>query len=227
MTEQTAEWVLYAIAAVGVIVWLAGLRFLIASVQARKLAAQRAAEQLELSEPPNENLIYGSAEVTGRPDDLSTRAAAALAGGTAGYVGLLKILERTADRLTFERAGTMAGGHAGRSPVLNGQIRFTGQGPDRTRIDYAVQVAAGRGLLLGGVIFQILGLVALFVGFSVTTTFVVPNHNPAVRGQVFQMLQVGHFLWPPFLFGGIFRLRDRWVRDAFDALVHNLPHLKI
>lgn len=60
MTEQTAEWIIYAIAAVGVIVWLAGLRFLIASAQARKLAAQRAAEQLELSEPPAENLIYGS-----------------------------------------------------------------------------------------------------------------------------------------------------------------------
>jgi hypothetical protein len=182
---------------------------------------------MELSEPPAENLIFGSAEVTGTPEELSTRAAAALAGGTTGYFGLLKILDRTADRLTFERAGSMAGGQAGRSPVLSGQIRFTGQGSGRTRIDYAVQVGAGRGLLLGGVVMQLLGLVALCVGFWVISTYAIPHPNSGVRGQVFQMLQVGHFLWPPFLFGGIFRLRDRWVRDAFDALVHNLPHLKV
>jgi hypothetical protein len=226
MNEQTAEWILYAITAVAAVAWLAGLRFLIASAAARKLAARSAAEHMDLHEPISDNLIYGAAEVPGQPDELSARAAAVLASGQTSNLGLIKIVERTADRLTFEQAGPSDGGRCGRSPVLHGQFRFTAQGSDRTRIDYAASLAAGRGLLVAGVIVQFLGLAAIIIGFVLIRTLVVPNPNLAVRGQVFQMLQVVHFLWPSFLFGGLFRLRDRWVRAAFDTLVHNLPHLK-
>jgi len=40
------------------------------------------------------------------------------------------------------------------------------------------------------------------------------------------MGQVIHFLWPPFLFGGLYRRVQTHVRNTFDSLVHNLPYLK-
>ena len=164
MTEHVAELMLYAISALGALVWLAGLRFLIASAQAGRLVSRQTAEQLEMEEPPTDDMIVGSAEVTGQPADLVSRAASLLAGGTASSLGLLKIVDRASDRLTFERAGEYAGGHAGRSLILKGQFRFAALGSNRTRIIYAVQLAPRRALLIGGVLFQFLGLAVLGVG---------------------------------------------------------------
>jgi len=38
------------------------------------------------------------------------------------------------------------------------------------------------------------------------------------------MLQVVHFLWPPFLFGGLYRRGRSAVREAFEVMIHNLPY---
>ena len=81
-----------------------------------------------------------------------------------------------------------------------------------------------QGLFICGVIFQILGLIALAVGFLLVHLFVVQSQNPAVRWQTMQMAQVVHFLWPPFLFGGLDRMHHRIVSRAFDTFVHNLPY---
>ena len=51
-------------------------------------------------------------------------------------------------------------------------------------------------------------MVALVAGSWAIRTFVVPHPDPAIRGQVFQMCQVAHFLWPPFLFAGLYRARN-------------------
>ena len=79
-------------------------------------------------------------------------------------------------------------------------------------------------MLVGGAAVLMLGLIALVVGFLVMQTYVISSPNPAVRGQVFQMCQVVHFLWPPFLFGGLYRKKFSVVRAGFDTLVHNLPY---
>ena len=51
-------------------------------------------------------------------------------------------------------------------------------------------------------------LVAFVVGFWAIHTYVVPN--PQIRGQTIQIVQLVHFLWPPFLFFG---LRRRMARE--------------
>ena len=66
----------------------------------------------------------------------------------------------------------------------------------------------------GAAVVQLLGLAAILIGFWLIGTYVVPNPNPAIRGQTFQMLQVVHFLWPPFLFGWLHRLRYTAVQSA-------------
>ena len=45
-----------------------------------------------------------------------------------------------------------------------------------------------------------LGIPALMVLSAVIWYFCVKSENAGVRGQVFQMLQISHVLWPPFLF---------------------------
>jgi len=82
----------------------------------------------------------------------------------------------------------------------------------------------GRGLLWWGASFQLLGLIALAVGFWLIRTYVVPDPDPAVRGQTVQMAQAVHFLWPPFLFGALYRRGYKALRTALDTLVHNLPY---
>ena len=164
-----------------------------------------------------EGLIVGHAEIPGTPADLSAKAAAILAKEQ------LKIVERTETRVVFEGAGPGLMSAVGQY-VRRGELRLTAIGGDRTGVDYAIAVPEGRTLLKVAALVQILGLVALAGGFYLMTTLVVPSPNPAVRAQSLQMMQVIHFLWPPFLFGGVYRMRRRAVQARFEILVNNLPY---
>jgi hypothetical protein len=229
---RTAEYVLYGITAIGAVVWLLGLEFLIATIRRdRRTDAQEyglfAADE---ARTPGK-LILGAAEVDGQAAELSARAASVLAN--VGMSGLLKILERTDDRIVFEGMG---GGHGGAvgynvpTSVLTwgrfqrGQILLKPVRSNRTRIEYALETPGGLGLIWGGVAFQFVGLVALVVGVWAMISYVVSNPDPVVRYQVFQMIQVANFLWPSFLFCALHRQRGRALRAGFDALIHNLPY---
>jgi len=222
MDVQTAQVILYTITGVAVVVWLTGLRFLIASFRTRK---ERVVEQFGAADAAPENVVAGKAEVEGRPADLAAKAASLLAKEGIGPFGQLKILEVTDDRVRFEGSGRTRARRSVEHSTYQGQLTFTPAAHGRTCIEYRIGLSPGRGLFIGGAIFQTLGLIALAVGFWLIHTLVVPNPNPAIRGQTFQMLQVVHFLWPPFLFGGLYRTARRTVRTRFDTLIHNLPHI--
>jgi hypothetical protein len=224
MSAETAQVILYAITALAVVVWAAGLRFLVRSVRKPKLADEALLHEFDPAGPPPEGLIVGHAEVQGRPPELAAKAASVLAREGVGPFAQLKILDRTENRVIFEGAGPGPRGQSPGQPVRRGELRFTAIGNDRTAIDYAIAIAEGRVLLALGAVFQILGLIAIVAGFWLVHTFVVPNPNPAVRGQTLQMLQVSHFLWPSFLFGSLYRMRRRGVQTRFDVLTHNLPY---
>ena len=219
MNSATAEIVLYGITAIGAVVWCFGLRFLLASRRPRQPAP---ADRFSMAKPAPNNVIQGSAEVEGEPGELAVKAAASLAKGIDIQVGPLKILDRSDERVAFEGPGP-----GGRSPgqIINrGEVRFRRASRGKTDIDYEVEISRGQWLFIGGVICQILGLVALAVGFLLIHFFVVQSQDPQVRWQTVQMVQVVHFLWPPFLFGGLYRMHHRVVSRAFDTLVHNLPY---
>jgi hypothetical protein len=69
-----------------------------------------------------------------------------------------------------------------------------------------------------------LGLIALAVGGWAVFTYVASSPEPAVRWQTVQMVHVVHFLWPPFLFGALYRRGMQGVAAQFEALAHNLPY---
>jgi hypothetical protein len=223
MQPETARMILFAVAAAASVVWLIGLWFLVGSFHAGRAAGPRPFEPLDPAGPPAGNVIRDRAEVEGRPAGLAAKAASILAGETMGPWSQLKILERTAERITFEGAGAVSASRAA-APIRRGQLEFRSLTGDRTAISYEVEIAARRWLLWLGGCVQALGLAALLIGFWAIDRYVVTSNDPAVRGQVFQMVQVVHFLWPAFLFGGLYRMGRRAVRAQFDLLIHNLPY---
>ncbi len=225
MNAETARLVLFAITAVAMVTWVIGLRFLIRSAKVPGRAGRGQEDRFGPEQPTPKNLVVGNAEVEGQAADLLAKATAALASQAMGALGQFRILQRTDDCVTFEGSGPSHGSKSGGQIIRRGQFQFTPLGGSRTAIDYAIDVSSGRGLLIGGAVAQILGLIAIVVGFLLIYTLVLPNPEPAVRGQVFQMFQVVHFLWPPFLFGGLYRYRHRLVRDGLKTFVHNLPYL--
>ncbi len=52
--------------------------------------------------------------------------------------------------------------------------------------------------------------------------YVLPSPNPGVRNQAVQMVQVVHFLWPPFLFAALSGQASRFLWARIKALVHNM-----
>jgi len=216
MNASTAEMVLYAITAVAVVVWIEGLRFLAATVRKGRKAGEEFAKPDE-SAPAD--IIYGSAEVQGRAAELSQRAAAIMAARS------IKICERTDESIVFETPREFVPGSNVNLPPLSGQMRFTPLSAQTTRVDYALAKPRVRVLLIMGFVFQALGFAAIVAGFLVIYFLVVPNQHPGVRWQTVQMVQVVHFLWPPFLFAGIYRKSASFVRAQFDTFIHNLPFL--
>jgi hypothetical protein len=220
MSTETAELFVAIAAGVGFIAWLAGLQFLIASARVGRNEAPAGGN---LGEPLPENWLVGSADVDGQPAALAKRAAAFLVKETAGPLGPIKIVERNDNRLVFEHVGPVTGAGQG-SWLRRGEMRFTALDNRRTRIDYAIERGSIRWLLRVGALFLLLGLLVLVVGGGLMVTLVIPSPDPALRTQAVQMVQVVHFLWPPFLMGYLYRRGIRSVRATFDALAHNLPY---
>jgi hypothetical protein len=223
MDAKTAEWVLVAITAVAAIVWLVGVQFLIRSFPG-VIASHEDDERLDVQEPPPSNWICSVVAVEGQAGNLIAKAVSALASGNAPGIGLVKILERGDDRLVVEGVRGDPSGRQSLGGVRHAEFRFTSLGRDRTEIRCVAQVADQQWLLWVGALFQVLGLAALIAGFLLVKTLVVTSPNPAVRWQTVQMLQVCHFLWPVFLFGGLYRFGRRTVQAGLDLLVHNLPY---
>jgi hypothetical protein len=222
MSPEAAQIALWVILAVGAVVWLAGLQFLLAS-RRRRAAPQEALGEGALAGEGREGWLSGSAEVDGEAIALASRAASALAKGSPYTFGPVKILEKTDDLIRFERVGGDVGHQPGGQLFRRGELRFTPLRPGRTRIEWAVEPARLRFLLWLGGLFLALGLLALVGGGWAIATYVVSDPDPAVRGQTFQMLQAVHFLWPPFLCGGLYRRLSRVAPAQLEALVHNLP----
>lgn len=220
MDAETAQLVLIGITGLGAIFWVVALNFL-----SRCSRRGQSTESLAFGESWSTNHLIGGTEVDGQPRQLAARAAAVLVQGNQSFFGPVKIAEKTDDRIAFERLEGLANQSAGHW-FRRVELRFTPVSPARTRVEWLVEPANIRWLLQLGVFFQVAGLLALLIGCALIHTYVVSSPDPAVRWQTLQMLQAVHFLWPPFLFGSLYRKGMRAVPLQLEALANNLPYLK-
>jgi hypothetical protein len=216
MDEESAKFMVIAITAVGALAWLAGLTVVLRASRERQQSALRAAERFSVEGEFAPGTIIGETEVEGHPEELSSKLASQLARESVGPFGPVKIVARDSREVAFEPAGAPINGFRG------GRIQLTKAGP-RTKVEYALETSSN-GLLIGAWIALALGLAALIVAPWLAFTYALPSPNPNVRAQAFQVFQMVHFLWPPFLFAFLSRQPGRMFRARMDALVHNLPY---
>ncbi len=216
MGADTAQTIWAVGTIIAAVVWLLGLWFLVASSRRRETAPELPVDHFAQVEEVPKHAFLGTVEVNGPAPVLMEKAASLLVREAFGF---LKIQERTNNRLVFERIGPVRAGvpHWGR-------LRFLALGSGRTRIDYALAPPSSGWLLWLGGFFQACGLAALVAGSWLIHEYCVPSPEPALRTQAIQMVQVAHFLWPPFLCGALYRRRQRNVRQGYALLLQNLPH---
>jgi hypothetical protein len=225
MSIDVAQIVLAVITALAAVVWLAGLSFLLASARPGTRNEDWESADPEVREEPPAQSVSGSAEVEGQAGALAAKAASLFAQNKLFPFGPFKIVEKSESRLRFEQVGP-TGGPPAAGWVRRGQLRFTPLGSGRTRVEWTVALAPRSWLLwLGGGI-QVASLIALVAGGWAVYTFFASSHDPALRWQTLQMLQVSHLLWPPFLFGAVYRQGRRLVAAQFEALANNLPYMR-
>ncbi len=70
-----------------------------------------------------------------------------------------------------------------------------------------------------------LGVAAILAAAVVFPVLVIPSDNPAIRAQTAQVLQLVHFLWPPFLLTHQARRARSVVADRIGDLMANLPYV--
>ena len=237
MDQQTAEYILYGITAVAVFIWVIGLNFVAKSRRHTTFPSQDRWQDPETVPP---NLIHGTTQVEGRPEEWIAKTASLIAQGKVPNTGLLVVLETTANRIVFrghpgsatigDVAPAYAGGYTVMRPsygslIERGEFLFTPLNERQTQIDYAVSVKGSSRMLWTAYGIQLLGFAAIVAGFVLIKCFIVPSPSPAVRAQAFQMIQCFHFLWPPFLFAGLYRGRFSATRTGFKIFVSNLPYM--
>ncbi|MBN1417600.1 MAG: hypothetical protein JXP34_02425 [Planctomycetes bacterium] len=224
MSVETAELIFYPTAILLAIVWLAGVRFALASLRPpRRREEERAFSPAAEIDP---DAIEGDLVIEGEPEALARRLASQLAGSFAGAGSAVfpaKVTECTAERVTFER--TPGGGRSGLFSFDGGIVTFHREG-ERIRVRYAVSLRRSRRL------FRILAYLVCFlygglfvIGCPILIwTLVLPSEDPGVRAQVIQTLQMVHGVWPPFLIGFVASRVRKMTAAYFETLLANLPY---
>lgn len=223
MTEESARLILIAIAGVATLVWVCGLLFVVASARSGAGARSPSREGRRDHDRSDPGWLEGGTEVEGDPAELLDAAVSALVSGGVPGIGAVRIVETKDDEVVFEGLGPAVQGQPafGRARLRFLRTRTSG----RTRVEYAVR-SRGRGLLVAAGAVQALGLAAIALGAVLIDALVVRSERTEMRWQVLQMLQAVHFLWPPFLFAGLYRAQLRSLRTRIEAFAGNLAFLE-
>jgi hypothetical protein len=101
------------------------------------------------------------------------------------------------------------------------EFNFEPAGKGSVRVSYCIGYARLIQLvkkIAFGIIFGV-GLPVMVIVGTIIWLLVVQSDNPGVRWQVFQTLQIGHALWPPFLFLRFYHLGRRHSRNFVENLI--------
>ncbi len=192
MALATATFWLHVLTGIALVLWSAGAWFV-----RRTAAASR--------EP-----MRGEARVAMRPADVVRHVADRIVRATVeSAFHRAKVDAVTDSDVRWHAAG--ARGHHGRVTAA-----ADGNG---SRVQW--ELTGESSLLRGARIVVWCGAAAIVALHYVVHEWVLPSEHPAIRGQVFQMAQAVHLLWPPFLLAGLARKLRRAAFDDVERTVHN------
>lgn len=222
MSLEAAEIVFYSVTAVMAVVWIVGVRFAFSRLRGERPA--EAAGWTGEDSNVNENALTGEAVVEGDQEALSKKIAELLTTQLFPSAGIVKITERTPDRVSVEVSSPGAGkrGLLFRTATLT--LHPEGS---RVRVRYRVPIGGRKSALRA--MAWLLGFLygGLFVvGAPVLIWFLVlRSDDENTRGQVFQIFQMVHGVWPPYLVGFLCSRMRKAVSTSFDTLLANLQHM--
>jgi hypothetical protein len=224
MDPDVARTVVIALAAVELGLWIVALQVLFRAAREGEVKPAEFAQELAVDD--GVGTITGAVEVDGPAEALSSKLVERLVRGGLGMFGPVKIVAADRREVVFE--APRATGSAAGFGVLGfhgGKVRFSPAG-SRTRLEYAVETSSARRRVLLGIgwLTLALGMAALGIGIWLEFAYVLPSPHAGLRAQAVQMIQVIHFLWPPFLLAYLARQPSRLLRTQMEVLLHNLPY---
>ncbi len=218
MDEYVARMIAWSILSIAVVVWLISVRY-VGRAQ-RPLPRSDDSERFGVEPPvtPRDELV-GEVPIDAAPAGLAARLARALAQAQAGPLGPLKLTHVDDDHVAFEQLERQ-----GHYRIRDGEVQFARGDSGGCVARYRLKINDGRGLLVAANLLILAGLIAIVSVWAVMEYYVIPNPQPAVRGQVVQSCQVVHLLWPPFLLAFLYKNGRRTIVTRMEALLANLPH---
>ncbi len=217
MSVETAEHIFLGIAPLMWVVWLVGTWFAIS-----RLRPARSPEVLP-DDTEARDVLTGEAELAGDREAISKKIAEQFVAATSmGGMSGIRITERTAERIAFEKAA----GVGGQMPFDSGLVTLATEG-DKVRVRYAVsqkRFARIMRIVTYLVCFLYGGLCVIGAPLLIWH-FVVHSENDNMRRQVWQTFQMAHGVWPPFLVGFLSSRLRKMTSSFFETLLANLEHI--
>ena len=109
------------------------------------------------------------------------------------WPGPARIIERTSESVEFEIGPSKREGRA-----VKGKITARSRGQRRTSVEASMNIPRS-GTLVAAHAILIIGALVLVGGWYALRTWVLSHELPPIRFQVIQMMQIIHFIWPPFM----------------------------
>ena len=193
MSWESAAYWLDAIALGGIAIWMVGVWFVM-QTRNRCLAP-----------------IEGEFEVAATPERIGEHLVRVLAQSHRGSLLAGSTIDQaTASEVQWHREWMRQ----------SGWVRMTARG-GRSNVSYGLEL--GTGMLKWAWVVVALGAATIAGLYLILAEHAVPSESSGVRGQVIQMVQCVHLLWPPFLLGGIARQRRRLLRSELERTLKHAP----
>jgi len=136
----------------------------------------------------------------------------------------IEVIERTDRRVRFElRTQFLKGGPTSTIP---GSVSFEPDGA-RVRARYELDFRSWSALarMANLVVCFVYGGVFIVGAPLLIWLLAIPSDDPAVRNQTFQVFQMVHGVWPPFLLGHVWRRERERVERWLATTIRNLRAL--
>ncbi len=166
----------------------------------------------------------GSVDLDAGPDESSRRIARLLASSSGPVIGRILEADRHIVRAELRPSvsSRKGGGYSTATALL---VCHIDERMDGCRVEYSLDPRTlGQGLKTATAVMLCLGATAIAAAAVLFPLFVIPSDTPAIKAQTAQVLQLVHFLWPPFLLSYQARRARNVVTQRTIELMSNLPY---